>query len=137
MDVDAISSSYNLSFSLGVWVSDDGMVQDVVTGSPAFDAGVAPGMRLISIANRKWTIEATQDAITSAEHNAAPIELQIRLNKDTFTFRVPYHHGLRYPHLLRDPSFPDSLSKILSPITPIVASGVPTVYPEGSLGETR
>jgi len=137
MDVDAISSSYNLSFSLGVWVSDDGMVQDVVTGSPAFDAGVAPGMRLISIANRKWTIEATQDAITSAEHNAAPLELQIRLNKDTFTFRVPYHHGLRYPHLLRDPSFPDSLSKILSPITPIVARGVPTVYPEGSLGETR
>lgn len=137
-DVERISSSYNLSFSLGVWVAPDGTVQDVVTGSPAFDAGVAPGMRLVSIANRKWTIEASQDAITAAEHSSAPIELEVRRDdKNSHTLQVSYHQGLRYPHLSRDPSYPDMLSKILAPVALTIASGIRTAYLEESIGDAR
>src|SRR5262249_30355289 len=45
----------DFSNSLGFWAKDDGHVEDVVHGSPAFAAGLAPAMRVLAIGGRKWT----------------------------------------------------------------------------------
>lgn len=109
------SGTDDLSLSLGVWVDRDGTVQDVVTGSPAFDAGLAPGVRLTAINSRPWTAGAARDAIVAAEQASAMLELTVASGDSVQTLRVNYHDGLRYPHLTRDPFRPDLLSQVLAP----------------------
>jgi len=40
----------DLTFSLGLIVKEDGAIQDVIPGSPAHKAGVAPAMKLLAVA---------------------------------------------------------------------------------------
>jgi predicted metalloprotease with PDZ domain len=114
-DLEKVSAVDDLSLSLGVWVNRGGRVQDVVPGSPAFVAGVAPGLQLISIDGRKWTGEAARAAILSAETTSKLLELTVQAGRETRTLWVDYHRGLRLPHLVRVPSRPDRLSELLSP----------------------
>jgi len=113
--VERLSSSYNLSFSLGFWATPDGAVQDVLPGSPAYDAGVAPGMHLESIGGRKWSTEAAQGVISAAEQSGLPIDLVVAAGNDSRTIHLDYRRGLRYPHLTRDASREDKLSALLAP----------------------
>jgi predicted metalloprotease with PDZ domain len=100
---------------LGVWTKSDGTVVDVVGGSPAFAAGVAPAMQIIAIEGHKWTIEAARAALIAAETKREPLELIVSSGDLVRTVRVDYHGGLQNPHLLRDGSKPDMLSAIIAP----------------------
>jgi predicted metalloprotease with PDZ domain len=113
--VERLSSSYNLSFSLGFWATLDGAVQDVLPESPAYDAGMAPGMRVESIGGNKWSIEVAQKAISAAEKSALPIDLVVNAGNDSRTMHLDYRRGLRYPHLTRDASREDGLTTLLAP----------------------
>ena len=117
-DVGKTNSSDNLSLSLGLWAAPDGEVQDVVGGSVAFAAGIAPGMRLLDIDGRKWTAEAARDEILKAERTPGPIELTVAFGDLTRVLRLGYHAGLRYPHLKRDAERPDLLGEVLAPRRP-------------------
>jgi predicted metalloprotease with PDZ domain len=114
-DLKTVSAVDDLSLSLGLWADRAGRVQDVVPGSPAFVAGVAPGLQLVSIAGRRWTSEAARNAILRAERDAKPLELIVRVGRLRRTLLIDYHGGLRWPHLVRDPSQPDRLSALLAP----------------------
>jgi predicted metalloprotease with PDZ domain len=105
----------DLSFSLGMWTKADGTVADVVHGSPAFAAGVAPGTRLVAIGGRKWSIETARDVIERAEKYPEPIDIVLETGDLVSSVRVDYHEGLRYPHLVRAAGKPDVLSAILAP----------------------
>jgi predicted metalloprotease with PDZ domain len=107
----------NLSLSLGVYAKPGGEVADVVHGSPAFAAGLAPAMRLIAIGGHKWSAEAARDALVSAEKSSAPLELVVESAELVRVLHVDYHGGLKNPHLVRDPSRADLLSQILAPKT--------------------
>jgi predicted metalloprotease with PDZ domain len=110
-----VDGAVNLSLSLGLWVKSDGVVADVVNGSPAFVSGVAPAMRLVAIDGHKWNINAARDAIVKAEKASQPIELIAESADIVRTLHVDYHAGLRNPHLVRDPDRPDLLSQIIAP----------------------
>jgi predicted metalloprotease with PDZ domain len=115
---DKVDESDNLSLSLGVWTkSNSGEVVDVLHGSPAFAAGVAPGMRIESIAGHKWSIDAARDAIVKAKGSAAPLELIVESGDLVKVLHIEQHTGLNYPHLVRDPAKADLLSRILAPKT--------------------
>jgi predicted metalloprotease with PDZ domain len=114
--VERLSSTYNLSFSLGLWIASDGTIQDVVPGSPAYDAGVAPGMHLAMIGGSKWSIEAARQAISAAQQSGLPINLGVDVGNESRTLQVNYRRGLRYPHLTRSPLGVDKLSDLLAPI---------------------
>lgn len=113
-----VEGSDNLSLSLGLWSKPDGLVADVVHGSPAFAAGVAPDMRLIAIGGRKWSAEAARDALIKAEKTTEPTELVVGSADLVRVLHVDYHGGLRNPHLVRVPAKPDLLSPILVPRVP-------------------
>jgi predicted metalloprotease with PDZ domain len=49
------SESIDLSFSLGIIVDKEGNVRDVIPGSPAYTAGIGPGMKMIAVNGRKWS----------------------------------------------------------------------------------
>jgi predicted metalloprotease with PDZ domain len=110
-----VDETDNLSLSLGLWVKASGAVVDVVNGSPAFAAGVAPTMRLVAIDGHKWNIAAARDAIVSAEKTSQPIVLTVEAADSVRDLRLDYHAGLRNPHLVREPQQPDLLAEIIAP----------------------
>ena len=104
-------------FSLGLLVHapggpDGGMIGDVIPGSPAEKAGLAPGMLLVAVNGRKWNPELLRDAIRRAKDSKEPIEL-LAQNGDYFhSYQVDYHGGERYPHLEAMGGKADVLSEI-------------------------
>jgi len=70
-------------------------------------------MKIVAINGRKWTREVLDAAIREAKTSTAPIEI-LAENGDFYrTYAVDYHGGLRYPHLVRDTSKPDTLAEVL------------------------
>ena len=91
---------------------DGGAILDVIPGSPAAQAGLAPGMTLVAVNGRKWGAEILRDAIRRAKDSKEPIELLVQ-NADYFqTCRVDYHGGELYPHLEPMGGKADVLSEI-------------------------
>ncbi|HEY0511981.1 MAG TPA: M61 family peptidase [Thermoanaerobaculia bacterium] len=109
------SKLVDASFSLGLWVKEDGTIADIVTGSPAWEAGLGPGMKLVAVDGRAWAPEILPEEIRAAKASAVPIEIAAQQSDLLKTFRVSYHEGERYPHLERDASRPDLLEAILAP----------------------
>lgn len=100
-------------FALGLNVRDDGGINDTVEGEIAAKAGIGPGMKVIAVNGRRFSAEILRDAVKAAKAGSGPIELLVE-NTDYYkTFKLDYHGGERYPHLVRDESKPDLLSDIL------------------------
>ena len=100
-------------YSLGINMHDDGGISDTVEGDIAAKAGIGPGMKVVAVNGRKFSPEAMRDAIKAAKNASAPIELLVE-NTDYYkTYKLDYHGGEKYPHLVRDESKPDLLSEIL------------------------
>jgi predicted metalloprotease with PDZ domain len=108
------SSVYDFSHSLGMWIDAGGTIQDVVPGSPAFEAGAVPGLKLSTVSGDPFTITALRAAIVSAETARAPIELRTESSDRERVLYVNHYGGLRNPHLVRDSDKADVLSRILA-----------------------
>jgi predicted metalloprotease with PDZ domain len=112
-----VGKTVNVVYSLGFWVRKDGELGDVVPGSPAYKAGLGPGMKLLAVNGRKWSPEVLHDIIRAAKDSDSAIELIVE-NKQYFkTYSLSYHDGERNPHLERVAGAPDLLSDIVKPIT--------------------
>jgi predicted metalloprotease with PDZ domain len=106
----------NLSFSLGLAVANEGgRIAGVVWGSPAFDAGLAPGMTLVAVGGRAYSAALLKEAISAAKTTSQPLEILIRDADRYRTVRIAYAGGLRYPRLERIDGTVDRLSAVLSP----------------------
>lgn len=119
---DKVRKQLNAMFSIGLQLDmqdkDKGAVQDVLWDSPAYKAGLAPGMQIIAVNSRAFTPELFRDAIRHAQGSTTPIQLLVK-NLDYYkTYSVDYHGGLRYPHLERLQSRPDYLDQIITPLKP-------------------
>jgi predicted metalloprotease with PDZ domain len=102
----------DLSYSIGIKVKeDDGAISDVIYGGPAQKAGITPSVRLIAVNNRQFTSTVLREAVQAGK----PVDLLIRNGEFYETHRIAYTGGERYPHLVRDESKPDLLTKITSP----------------------
>jgi predicted metalloprotease with PDZ domain len=99
------------SFSLGIWVKNDGTISDVVHGSPAFAAGLVPGMKIHAINGRKYDGDVLREEIRARR----PLNVTAEQGSFAGTFRVDYAGGERYPHLERIAGTPDLLSQIMTP----------------------
>jgi len=109
------------SFSLGMRVSteggENGGLADVIPGTPAAEAGLAPGMRIVSVNGVQFSQQALTDAIHDAQGNKKAITVVAQNSGFTRTYEIQYHGGDRYPHLERDPARPDLLDDTLRPLT--------------------
>ena len=91
---------FSLGFAAQGLVGDDAnSIAEVISGSPAARAGVAPGMKLIAVNGRKWSPDLLRVAIRDAKNTKEPIELLLENDEFFHTFAVDYHGGERYPHL--------------------------------------
>jgi len=111
--IEKLGKSTVLAYSLGLTIGKDGDLWDVVSGSPAYKAGIGPGMKLLAIDGRRWTPEVLHDALKRAQQDHRPIELIVEIGEFFKTYSVPYFEGDRNPHLERVESQPDLMSEIL------------------------
>jgi predicted metalloprotease with PDZ domain len=111
-----IGEYVDAAYSLGFVVKKDGELSDVLYGSPAYVAGIGPGMKLVAINGRAWSKDVLHDALRASEDNKQPIELLVQNAKFFKTYSVAYHEGIRNPHLERGDGS-DVLGGILQPLT--------------------
>jgi predicted metalloprotease with PDZ domain len=100
-------------YTLGLRLREDGGVIDTVEGMIAAKAGIGPGMRVIAVNGRKFSADGLHDAIHGAKNSSDPIELIVENTNYIKTYKLDYHGGEKYPHLVRDESKPDLLSEII------------------------
>jgi hypothetical protein len=113
--------------SLGVLVSEEGAVSDVVPGSPAATAGVTSHMKIIAVNERRFSSDVLKDAIRAAKTSGAPIALLTESSEFFHTYVVDYRGGEKYAFLERDESKPDLLSEILKPRVAVPEQPAPAV----------
>jgi predicted metalloprotease with PDZ domain len=108
-------SNFGQTYSIGLQLKEDGSVVDAIVGSPAFEAGISSGMKLMAVNERVFTPDVLLDAIKASKDTTQPISLLV-LSDDYFrTFPVNYHGGERIPHLERIEQKPDYLDELIKP----------------------
>jgi len=100
-------------FALGLNLNNEGNISDTIEGEFAAKAGIGPGMKVVAVNGRRFSPEVLRDAIKAAKNSRDTIDLLIE-NTDYYkTYKLDYHGGEKYPHLVRDDSQPDLLREIL------------------------
>jgi predicted metalloprotease with PDZ domain len=117
-----LDAEFSLGFSVHAPNGEEGdRIEDVIPGSPAALAGLAPGMHLVAVNGRKWTPELLRDTIRQTKNTKLPLEL-LAENGDYFqTYHLDYHGGERYPHLEAISGRSDVLAEIVRMKAPPVA----------------
>lgn len=101
------------ALAFGLLLNEDGTISDITEGLPAAKAGIGPGMKLVAVNGRRFSPEILRDAVKATKNGNAPLDLLVE-NTDYYkTYKIDYHGGEKYPHLVRDDSKPDLLSEIL------------------------
>jgi predicted metalloprotease with PDZ domain len=108
-----LPGTYFASYSIGMDLTKDGTVSDVLPGSPAYDAGLGPHMTILAVDGRVYSADVLDESI--AHPRDGKIALIVRNFDSVETREIQYAGGLRYPHLERIPGSHDYLSEILAP----------------------
>jgi predicted metalloprotease with PDZ domain len=110
---EALARRADFTFTVGMIVSDDGTVVDVTHGGTAYDAGVAPGMKIVAVNGEQYSPDKLREAMGNAKTVLNPIQFIVANGAQFKTMSMEYHDGLKFPHIERDGSRPDYLSEIL------------------------
>ncbi len=102
-------------YSIGLKVGIDGVVTDAIVGSPAFEAGVSSGMKVIGVNGRVYSHDLLEDAIKAAKDTAQPVTLLVVVDDYFRTCVINYHGGDKFPHLVRVADKPDYLDELIKP----------------------
>jgi predicted metalloprotease with PDZ domain len=109
-------SGMNAWYSVGFTMTSDATIRDVLMDSPAYRAGLGPGMKIIAVNGLRAAESTVRAAISEAKTSKAPLQFIVQ-NDDTFkVLSIDSHAGQRYPHLVRVAGEPDRLSEILKPM---------------------
>jgi predicted metalloprotease with PDZ domain len=98
--------------TLGMALKDDATILDVAPASAAAKSGMTPGGKIIAVNGRKYSADVLHAAVKASRTATGPIEIIVESGEFILTYRLDYHGGERYPHLVRDTTKPDMLSEI-------------------------
>jgi predicted metalloprotease with PDZ domain len=115
--LDENGKSLNLTTSIGLVLSNEGKVTDVVPGSSADKAGIGPHMKVLAVNGRRFDNVRMAEAIAATEDGKAKLDLVVENGDFIATHPVDYAGGAKHPHLQRDESKPDLIGAIFKPIT--------------------
>ena len=115
-DEELLAHRADFTFTVGMMVSDDGTVVDVTHGGTAYDAGIAPGMKIVAVNGAQYSPENLREAIGNAKTVLNPIQFIVANGAQFKTMSMEYHDGLKFPHIERDGAKPDYLGEITHPL---------------------
>ncbi len=116
--VEGVAKYSDFIYSMGFTVGSDGKLGDVIMGSPAYQAGLGPGMKMIAVNGREWSAGVLRDAMKAAKGGDHSLELLVENAQFFKTYSVDYREGEKHPHLERVSEQADILGDILKPMTP-------------------
>lgn len=89
------------TYSIGLTVAADGGVTSSLWDSPAFAAGVRPGMKILAVNGAAYSARGLMAAVEATANGARTIELLVRSGNSQDTVTVSYSGGAKYPQLER------------------------------------
>ena len=110
---DLLPISYFGDYSIGISVKKDGTIFDVLSGTPAYDAGLGPNMTILAVDGHVYSTDVLNESIAHPQNGK--ISLVIRNFDSVESREIHYTGGVRFPHLERIPGSHDYLSEILEP----------------------
>ena len=108
----------DLSYSIGLIVNggdSSGQIGGVFWGSPAFQAGVTVGSKLLAVNGRDYSKDLLESAITAAKGTNQPIHLLIKQSDQYRDVAINWNGGLRYPTLEKTGKGEAGLDRLLAP----------------------
>jgi predicted metalloprotease with PDZ domain len=105
-------------YSIGLRVSKDGQISDVLWNGPADKAGIAPGEKIVAVNGQVYSDDMLRGAIRDAKSATEPIHFILQSDSYIVTADVNYHGGERFPALERISSKKDYLDDITTPLVP-------------------
>jgi predicted metalloprotease with PDZ domain len=104
----------DLTYSIGITVARDGSVNRVNWESPAANAGITIGTKILAVNGQAYSEDDLKQAVKDAS-SSKPISLMIQQGSYFRTVSVAWTGGLRYPHLEKiDPKAPSTLDALYS-----------------------
>jgi predicted metalloprotease with PDZ domain len=104
----------DLTYAIGVTISNNGTLTAVQWDGPAFKAGLTGGWRILAVNGEAYSGDVIKRAVTAAKGTSTPIDLTVQWGSRVQTVHIDYHDGLRYPHLERVEGTPARLDRILA-----------------------
>jgi predicted metalloprotease with PDZ domain len=101
-------------FSIGMLLSDDGSIIDVVRDSAAWRAGLGPGMKVHSVNGKSWSAATLRAAIAEDRVASGGLRFSVTNGAEDWDAEIDDHGGARYPQLQRVDG-PDVMAEILRP----------------------
>lgn len=102
----------DLTYSVGMIVTQEGIVRSVAWDSAADKAGLAPGVKLVAVNGSKFSLEHLRSSINAS--NERPLSIDYEMEGVQSSAELSYRGGLRYPRLNRMEGTPDRLSELLA-----------------------
>lgn len=113
-----VGANPDLKYSIGMVIRPDGVIADVLKGDHADGAGFAPGMKVLEVQGRPFTLAGLQRAVREAPQSRRLIGFQVDNSGVTQDLQLDAHDGERYPYLERVPDTVDRLAEITEPLLP-------------------
>ncbi|WDF72353.1 M61 family metallopeptidase [Novosphingobium sp. KACC 22771] len=113
----ASAKALSLAHSLGIVLNREGVITSTLWNSPAFEAALVTGTKIVAVNGATYSEDAIKAAITAAKGNDKPITLVTQRGEKVATVVLNYHDGLRYPWLERavEGKEPAGLDLLLAP----------------------
>jgi predicted metalloprotease with PDZ domain len=111
----AVFGRVDLSHSIGLTLSPEGRISDVLWDGPAFEAGLTAAATIVAVKGRRFDPDTLLRAIADAVDGSA-IELTVSKGRHVTPVRIAYHGGLRFPDLEPVAGARDYLGDILRPL---------------------
>ncbi|MBW8784891.1 MAG: M61 family metallopeptidase, partial [Novosphingobium sp.] len=107
----------SLAYSLGFSLDKDGKVTGTLWDSPAFNAGIVTGAKIVAVNGTAYDPDTIKAAVTAAKTSTRPIELLVQRGDRFQAIPIRYSGGLRYPWLERaiPGTAPAPLDRLLAP----------------------
>lgn len=129
---DALYDQLDLRFSIGFTVAANGTLQEVMWGSPAFEAGLASGSSILSVNGAPFALIALSEAVdATGRDKSASLVLGVVTRSYRRDVAVTWSEGHRFPHLERIEGARARLDDILQPAL-LSALDTARVAPEAS-----
>ncbi|RKY24232.1 MAG: hypothetical protein DRP79_08050 [Planctomycetota bacterium] len=107
-----------LTSSIGAEIKENGSIVDIIPGKAMDRAGLAPGMKIVAVNSRRWSLDLLRRAVRETKNTSRPLELLVENSGFFDTYTLDYHDGGRYPYLKRDLSKEDLLTRVIQPLCP-------------------
>jgi predicted metalloprotease with PDZ domain len=102
----------DLSYSGGLVLGKEGEISEVIWDSPAFNAGLTVGTKLVAVNGRALDTDKLKAAIKAKK---SPLSLLVKAGDIYRTVELNYDGGLRYPKLEKIGAGPSTLDALLAP----------------------